>query len=66
MFYADKFKLIRKSKKIALNDIATAMEKHRKTIWAWETGVSTPSPIEIKALAKLLDINVEKISDAKP
>ena len=65
MFYAEKFKLIRKSKKIALNDIAVALKKHRKTIWAWETEQSTPSPTEIKALAKLLDVNIEKISDVK-
>ena len=63
MFYGEKVKLIRKAKRIALNDVAAAMEKHRKTIWAWETGMSTPSPTEVKALAKLLDVKIEKISD---
>ena len=63
MFYAEKFRVLRKNKKIQLNAIATELNKHRKTIWAWETGKASPSLMEMKELASLIGVPLSDISD---
>ncbi|HJO94427.1 MAG TPA: PAS domain-containing protein [Victivallales bacterium] len=59
------FKELRKSRKITIKYIASELGKSTKTIWTWEKGIAVPSDGEIKLLAKILDINVKKISNIK-
>ncbi|MCP4181084.1 MAG: PAS domain-containing protein [bacterium] len=59
------FKSLRKNKKITIKYIAAELGKSTKTIWTWEKGIAVPSDGEIKLLAKMLDINVKKISNIK-
>jgi PAS domain-containing protein len=59
------FKELRKNRKITIKNIAFELGKSSKTIWTWEKGIAVPSDGEIKLLAKILDVNVNKISNIK-
>ena len=63
MFYGDKFRTIRIKKGMSLNDAAIALGKHRKTLWGWEKGRTSPSTLNVKALADLLGVDIAEISD---
>ncbi len=65
-FFPDRFKEIRQLKKISMQKAANAAEIDRTTLWAWEKGKRSPSEANIRILAKVLDINVDLISDLKP
>ena len=62
-FQRDKFKNIRKIKKITLDLTAKKAGITRVTLWRWENGKNEPSEMQIRGLAKILNINVSEISD---
>ncbi len=65
-FYREKFKEIRIRKKFQIKELAEKMELNRSTLWLWEKGKIQPSEKKIKALAKILDISLDIISDMQP
>jgi transcriptional regulator with XRE-family HTH domain len=62
-FNNQKFREIRISKGISIKEISIFLDKSRKTIWNWETGNTVPDNSSIMALALILDIPLNKISD---
>ncbi|HJO92525.1 MAG TPA: PAS domain-containing protein [Victivallales bacterium] len=62
-FNHQKFKELRISKEISIKEISNFLEKSRKTIWNWEKGNIVPDNSSIIALALILDVPVNKISD---
>ncbi len=63
MFYNNKFKKIRKSKKINQRDLAEAMGKASFTVSRWESGMNIPSDNDVRILAQILNVSVKDISD---
>lgn len=64
-FYFEKFKAIREQKNIAVKEISIAINKHRVTVWAWESGKQKPCLSDIRELAKILHVDMSEISDIK-
>ena len=64
--YAEKFKIIRKLKRISVQEIARKTNVSRYSIWAWENGKRTPSEAIIRELAKAVNTDITEISDLKP
>ena len=64
-FYGDKFKRIKKIKKITSTKFAELLGTTRQTIYAWENGLSTPKQSDILQICKILNIETEDISDIK-
>ncbi|OGV17577.1 MAG: hypothetical protein A2X47_11690 [Lentisphaerae bacterium GWF2_38_69] len=64
-FYFEKFKAIREQKNIAVKEISIALNKHRVTVWAWESGKQKPCLSDIRELAKILHVDISEISDIK-
>ncbi len=66
VFYADRFKKIRLVKRLSLQSLADATDISKSSVWAWEQGRRTPSEPNIRALARLLEVEVTEISNLKP
>lgn len=66
IFYHDKFKVIKKKKKISSNTLSEIMGVHRVTIWNWEKGKKIPTELKVRKLADILDVPINEISDLKP
>ena len=62
MFYKDKFKKIRKSRKITQQAMSRLIGKSLKTLQRWEHGITEPSEYSINMLANVLSIPVNEIS----
>ena len=62
-FYFDKFKEIRKRKKVRQREIAKTSGKSLKTIQRWERGANKPSEFNIRLIANILCVDVKEISD---
>ena len=62
-FYTDKFRALRKKKKISMKDVAEMMGINWQTIWNWENKKIVPSEAKVRHLCNCLDINIEEISD---
>ncbi len=64
-FYKEKFRQIRKQKKISLKKVTAQIGKSYRTLLAWEKGDRNPGESDIRILSQLLDISVSEISDLK-
>ncbi len=62
-FYCDKFRLLRKNKKLSVKEVAEKTEISRVTLWEWEKGRRVPSETRVRMLAHVLDFPVSEISD---
>ena len=65
-FYREKFKVIRKSKKIKVTELSEKLGINRNTLWLWESGKTKPSEKMIRLASKYLNISVNEISDLSP
>ncbi len=65
MFYYQKLKEIRKSKKLSQKQLGELIGKTSKTVYRWEIGVNEPSEYCIRLIADVLNISVSVISDLK-
>lgn len=65
MFYKDKLKSIRTSKKITRKKLASMLGKSEQIIYYWETGKRKPCDSDIRIIAGFLDIKVSEISNLK-
>ncbi len=65
MFYPEKFKNLRISKKITQQELAIALGMKRLSIIRWEKKQTTPSECDIRTAALYMDISVSEISDLK-
>ena len=65
-FSREKFKQIRKSKKLSMQELADKAKISRISISIWERGVREPNEKYIRLLASILDIPVNEISDLEP
>jgi len=65
-FYADKFKRNRELKKISVVAASNNLGIDRSTLWAWENSKRIPSEANIRAMAKLLNIDIREISTLEP
>lgn len=61
--YLDELRKIRKSHKLTIQEVAQKLGVNRMTLNAWETGKRVPSEANIRMLAKILEVTVDKISD---
>ena len=61
--YIKKIIEIRKSKQISVKKFAELLGVTTKTIYNWENEVSTPKKTDLLAIAHILDININMISD---
>lgn len=52
MNFAQKFRALRKSKKLTQAEAAELLGVHRRTVWVWESGTSAPASEE--AILKML------------
>ncbi len=64
-FYRDKFINLRKIKGFTIEKIIKQAGITRVTLWRWENGKNEPSEMQIRALAKILDVSVSEFSDLK-
>ena len=62
-FNREKFRQLRKQRKITIDDAALKAEVHRVTLSCWERGVRVPSGKNIRALAHALGVSVSNFSD---
>jgi PAS domain S-box-containing protein len=62
-FYADKFKAIRKNKKISIKEAASLVKTNWRTIWNWENNVYVPSESKVRHLCKCLEIDLNQVTD---
>ncbi|MCP4181652.1 MAG: PAS domain-containing protein [bacterium] len=62
-FYRNKFKKLKKEKKITSIKLAGYLGVSRRTIWSWETGKAMPKKGDIQLMAQLLEIDINAISD---
>jgi PAS domain S-box-containing protein len=62
-FYYEKYKLLRKEKKISAKEISNKLSIVRSTLWKWETGKCIPPEHCVKKMAEQLCIPVSEISD---
>ncbi len=62
-FYADKFKTIRKQKKLSLKNVAEILNINWQTVWNWENRKIIPAEAKIRHLCNCLEIEVNQISD---
>ena len=62
-FDHEKFKQLRKQKKVTIDEVAARAEVHRVTLSVWERGVRDPSEKNIRALGHALGESVCKFSD---
>jgi len=65
MFYKDKFKKIRKVRKITQQEMSKLIGKSLKTLQRWELGSTEPSDFFVKMLADVLNVPVNEISSLK-
>lgn len=63
MFYRDKFRKLRRARRISRNVLAEGIGRSLKTIQRWETGDTDPSDFSIRQMADFLSIPVSEISD---
>ncbi|MCP4177104.1 MAG: PAS domain-containing protein [bacterium] len=63
MFFCDRAKEIRKTKKIKLKDMAVLMSVSEMTINRWENGSYTPSANDIRVMSAILEVPLNIISD---
>ncbi len=63
IFYADKFKELRKVKRYSITDFCKASGISRSTLWEWESEKRIPSEANIRMLANILETDVDNISD---
>ncbi|MCP4180929.1 MAG: PAS domain S-box protein [bacterium] len=63
MFDKEKFREIRKEKKISLSKLADIVGKTYFTLYRWEKGVHAPSDADIRLLANCLKVSVSLFSD---
>ena len=59
----NKFKALRKQKKMSQIDVANALNVHQTTVSQWELGKAYPDIATLKAVAKLYDTNVNYLID---
>jgi len=64
-FYYEKFRELRKLKKIKISYILEKLDISRSTLWLWENGKVVPSEKKIRALANLISADISTISDLK-
>ncbi len=64
-FYYEKFRELRKSKKIKISYLIERLDITRSTLWFWENGKVAPSEKKIRALANLISTDISIISDLK-
>jgi len=64
-FYWEKLKELRKTSKVSINFIIKNLEICRRTYWLWENGKRTPSALNVRSLAGILNLDVSQISDLK-
>ena len=62
-FNREKFRQLRKQKKITIDAAANRAEIHRVTLSDWERGVRVPSEKNIRALAHAINVSVSEFSD---
>jgi transcriptional regulator with XRE-family HTH domain len=62
MFYREKEKEIRKSRKLSQNRLAEIIGKSPRAVWGWEKGEHEPSVSEIRDIAKALAVKTNDIS----
>ena len=62
-FDREKFRQLRRQRKITIDDAALKAEVHRVTLSCWERGVRVPSGKNIRALAHALGVSVSNFSD---
>ena len=65
IFHRYKFKNIISKKGLSSAYIRKRLNITKSTLWNWVNGKSTPREINIRKLAKLLEININEISDLK-
>ena len=65
-FYSDKLIHHRKQSHLTGDKISKIMGVCRTTYWRWEKGISYPSRMQIRTLAKVLEISVSDFSDLDP
>jgi PAS domain S-box-containing protein len=61
--YPEKLILLRKKSGLTVKHITEQVDIGRSTYWNWENGMRTPSEKHTREVAKLLNINVNEISD---
>jgi PAS domain S-box-containing protein len=62
MFYRDKEKEIRKSRKLSQSRLSQIIGKSPRAVWGWEKGEHEPSVSEIRDIAKALGVKTNDIS----
>jgi len=62
-FVREKFKTLRKEKKLSISKIALQIGKSYRTIIAWENGERNPAETDVRVLAQILNVHVGDISD---
>ncbi|HJO96064.1 MAG TPA: PAS domain-containing protein [Victivallales bacterium] len=65
-FFTDKFRELRKNRKLSMKDVAEMAGINWQTIWNWENQKIIPSEIKVRNLAKCLNIDVSYFSDLTP
>ncbi len=65
-FYREKFRQIRKLKKMSMQELADKANISRVSVSIWERGVREPDERYIRLLANVLDISVNEISNLEP
>jgi PAS domain S-box-containing protein len=63
IFYKDKFRQIRKEKRLSMESVAKKINASRVSISIWERGIRVPSEKYIRLLSQALNISVDEISD---
>lgn len=63
IFYHKRFKEIRKDRRWSLAGIAEKVDLCRQTVSSWEKGDKSPSEEKLRAVAKILDVNITEISN---
>ncbi|MCF7792143.1 MAG: PAS domain-containing protein [Victivallales bacterium] len=64
-FYNDKLKEFRKQNRYTATDFCKVMKISRSTLWEWETGKRIPSEAVIRRFSKILNVEVNEISNLK-
>jgi PAS domain S-box-containing protein len=62
-FYPKKLSLIRKTSCMSIKYITSQLNIGRSTYWNWENSKRTPSEVNVRSLAKIMNISVKAISD---
>lgn len=62
--FSEKLKSYRLARELTLQDVAEALGVSKPTIWAWEHAKSRPRPERHAALAQILKVPVEALTNA--